>query len=73
MTQRLGDVANSPGPAGEAIAVDVSSTDQTFSPTTRFLVAQTAGLIKVDMEQTGTGVSIYAAVGIPLPVRVKKI
>lgn len=73
MADRLGDPKYSPGPAAEGIAVDVSSTDQSFSPTTRYIVAQTAGIVKCDLEQAGSGLLIHCAAGVPMPIRVKKI
>lgn len=59
-------------PAAEAVAVDVSASDQTVN--TRGLWVGGAGNVKVDMKRGGAGVTFSAVpAGTLLPFRITKI
>lgn len=73
MAERLASTRESTASVAEAVAVDISSTDYTVSPTSRALYIGVTGDVKVDMEQTGSGITFKAVpVGL-LPIRVKKV
>lgn len=63
------------GPAGSAVAIDLSSTDATLGYVSRGIYVGGAGDVKVDMAGPQAGTVTFSAVpaGTLLPIRVSKV